>query len=445
MHAALLALWVVSAPRATPEQRVFVLSLGSTGVEATLAKGLSEVFASTVRKLLPGTAVLGQDDVVRLLEVERQRDLFGCADNVSCLAEIAGALGADLFAVGSVGKVGAVYLLTLKLIRARDATTIAHVAERVAAEEDLIEATLQWGAQLVDPEQPAPVGFVEVGGEGDVTIDGEGHGAAPLHRVAVAAGVHTISWTTPVETTSRKVVVEPYRTSRLLGARDEPEERVVTRGQDARAGWYAAFGAGSYSILLQSSGPTLLGGLQAQVEGGYTLAEGWRLGLTAHMHDAEDPGLATSGWAAGVRLGPQSSARLTVSPTLALGVASLRSTGERTGLLEQSGTALYAETALAGRWGLLSNLSVGAEASYFVKPPSKNDNQREYLGHVGLAARVFVEGHAASDFDGVVYDGPGWWWAAWGVGLVAILAVNVFAGGDGGGDAQQLGTVLVAP
>src|SRR5512138_2927366 len=85
--------------------RLLVLDLVSSGVDATVTASLSEVFAATVREALPGTAVIGQNEIRSMLALDRQRALLGCSDDVSCLAEIGGALGAEMMVLGSVGKI----------------------------------------------------------------------------------------------------------------------------------------------------------------------------------------------------------------------------------------------------------------------------------------------------------------------------------------------------
>jgi hypothetical protein len=434
-----------AAPRATPAQRVLVLSLKSSGVDTMLARNLSEVFASAVRKNLPGTTVIGQDDIDRMLEVEKQRDLLGCADNVSCLIEIGGALGADVLAVGSVGKVGGVYLLTLKLIRARDATTLAHVAERVEGEEELIEATVQWGAHLVDPERKAPLGYAEIGGEGVVRVGDLDLGTAPVHRFPLTPGVQPISWTSKEGVVRRNVVIEPYRVTRVVPV--EANAPIFVAAQepvDARRGWAASAGGGLYSILLGGNDETTHGLLTSELDVGYTLDNGWMLGLTFRTANGGAEGAyEVSTYGGGVRIGPLSSGRFALQPSLAIGMMRATATGPATGAVEQTATLPHVEAALALRYGVWRNLSIGAQASYFIQPPVGDvpDSMSNYTAHLGAAARIFVEGHADSDFNGVLYDGPGYWWLAWGAGATALLALNLFiGGGDGEG---PLGTVVV--
>src|SRR5262245_55246874 len=113
MTAMMLA--VLLGASGTPE-RLLVLDLTSTGISADTAKNLSEIFAASIREAAAGKTVLGQSEISSMLALERQRDLLGCASDVSCLAEIGGALGAGLLAVGSVGRVGSVFVINVKLL-----------------------------------------------------------------------------------------------------------------------------------------------------------------------------------------------------------------------------------------------------------------------------------------------------------------------------------------
>ncbi len=179
----------------TASERLLVLQLAATGIATEVSKNLSEVFAAAIREAMPKAEVLGQSEIDNMLAMERQRDLVGCADNISCLAEVGGALGADYLAAGSIGKVGATYTLNLKLLNTRAAKTVRHVSKDVSGSEDLlIEATRQWGAHLVDPTRAAGTGYLTVLGQGEVLIDGQSRGRAPLERLAVAAGSHAVEW-----------------------------------------------------------------------------------------------------------------------------------------------------------------------------------------------------------------------------------------------------------
>jgi hypothetical protein len=63
---------------------------------------------------------LGPADARAMLTAEQQRSLLGCNDE-TCMAELAGALGADWLIGGSVGKLDDLYVLSIQLIDARKA------------------------------------------------------------------------------------------------------------------------------------------------------------------------------------------------------------------------------------------------------------------------------------------------------------------------------------
>ena len=86
------------------------------GVDDALLAALSEKAALEVAQA-PNVSVITRQDVEALLGRERQRQLLGCADESgSCVAELAGALGAGLVLTGDLAKVGARFTVTLKLL-----------------------------------------------------------------------------------------------------------------------------------------------------------------------------------------------------------------------------------------------------------------------------------------------------------------------------------------
>jgi hypothetical protein len=67
-------------------------------------------------ELAPVTSfdVLSTADVQQMIELEAEKAAMGCADN-SCLAELAGALGADLVVYGDVSQLGALFIVNINL------------------------------------------------------------------------------------------------------------------------------------------------------------------------------------------------------------------------------------------------------------------------------------------------------------------------------------------
>jgi hypothetical protein len=120
-----------AAPPAEPAQpapvkermRVLVLDLSDTGglgpdVVKTVT-GVVAVKLSDVKSL----DVLSGDDVRRLAELEAERQVAGC-DEASCLAELAGALGARYVVFGQLGTLGELIVVNLSLFDSERAEAV---------------------------------------------------------------------------------------------------------------------------------------------------------------------------------------------------------------------------------------------------------------------------------------------------------------------------------
>lgn len=83
---------------------------------------------------------ISDDDVKTLLDVEAEKQVMGCSDDSSCLAEIAEALGADLVLSGRLGRLADRISLTLSLLDSSDAISVARVNVDEARVEDIIAA-----------------------------------------------------------------------------------------------------------------------------------------------------------------------------------------------------------------------------------------------------------------------------------------------------------------
>lgn len=87
-----------------------------------------------------GVPVTTQSAVATLVGLERQRQLLGCSEeDSSCLAELAGALGVEGVVVGNLAKFGAEYVITVKLVSAKDATTVFSESGRMEGDKALLD------------------------------------------------------------------------------------------------------------------------------------------------------------------------------------------------------------------------------------------------------------------------------------------------------------------
>jgi hypothetical protein len=195
-------------------KRLVVLDMNATGVDPTLARNLSEVMLGSIREGAPQAVIVGQGEINSMLRLEKQKDIMGC-DEMSCLAEIGGALGADHLMTASVGRVGTLYIVNLRLINTKQARVLRHLSERVKGEaEQLVEAVSQMGKHLVDDHQPMGIGFVNIEASGTVSVDGHPAGIAPMKRLDLVKGMHHIIVTDSKGKMklSQKVEVLPYTT-----------------------------------------------------------------------------------------------------------------------------------------------------------------------------------------------------------------------------------------
>lgn len=80
-------------------------------------------------------------DMAALLGIEKQKQLLGCADeSSSCMAELAGALGADGFVMGQIARVGQSFQLNVKILAPEGTKTLfLHSSKLLQSQEEIIE------------------------------------------------------------------------------------------------------------------------------------------------------------------------------------------------------------------------------------------------------------------------------------------------------------------
>jgi hypothetical protein len=104
---------------------VVVPGLKSDQLETGHLALLNEVLLTELQKLEPGVRVFGPSDLNDMIGFEKLKDAAGC-DDVSCVRDLAGALGAKRIVVGRIGALGDRMAVTLKLIHIDE----ARVAQR---------------------------------------------------------------------------------------------------------------------------------------------------------------------------------------------------------------------------------------------------------------------------------------------------------------------------
>jgi TolB-like protein len=161
------ALSATAAP-ATPagprKIRIAVMEIRPLGTEPHKAELLSEV-ALTEASNIDKFEVIGRSDISSMIGFDQQKKVLGCTDDSNCLAEIGGALGVDQVMVGTLGKLGALYRVDIKLVDAKKARVTGRFGESVEGSEEKLVAAVQRGVRkLLMPlagELPIPVAVAE--------------------------------------------------------------------------------------------------------------------------------------------------------------------------------------------------------------------------------------------------------------------------------------------
>jgi hypothetical protein len=95
----------LSMPESTHHgMRVAVYDLQLEGIDKSIGTAVTNSLLAEVRKL-QGISAIGMSEIRDMLALEAMKDAVGCND-VTCLAEIGGALGVDELVTGTLSKVG---------------------------------------------------------------------------------------------------------------------------------------------------------------------------------------------------------------------------------------------------------------------------------------------------------------------------------------------------
>ena len=159
---------VAEAPKeaapAAARQRVMVLDLQATGMDAKLIAPLTDAIAREISKH-PDYDVASSDDVRRISALQAAQQEVGCTQDEACLTEISKKLDADLVVNGSVGMVGGSYVLNLTLLRPKSLGNTGRAFQPAKRIEDLpgavapcLASLFKWSGGAQTPEFHVPKG-----------------------------------------------------------------------------------------------------------------------------------------------------------------------------------------------------------------------------------------------------------------------------------------------
>lgn len=128
--------------------KVAVMAVHTTGIPKGVGSTLTEVLTSEVASV-SHLQVIGASDIKSLLGFQAQKQILGCSEDSSCLAQIGGALGVDLLVSAEVGRVGGTYVVSVKLIRIDEAKVEGRTYETVKGRIDAVIGRLRAAVHTV--------------------------------------------------------------------------------------------------------------------------------------------------------------------------------------------------------------------------------------------------------------------------------------------------------
>ena len=142
------------APATAPAKpRLLVLDLKANGVAPEVVQTIQGVIAAAVGDT-GAFDVLTGEDVRRLIALEGMKQTAGCDADSSCLAEIAGALGARFVVFGDAGRLGDVVIVNLSLFEVERAASVNRQSLRAEKVEALADVVEDGVFELVAPKLP---------------------------------------------------------------------------------------------------------------------------------------------------------------------------------------------------------------------------------------------------------------------------------------------------
>lgn len=137
MHVLCASLVLLAAPAPAPKERLAVIDFDARAVDPAIAENVTALVAAAVRKQKL-YEVTTKKDIEKMLKFEEARQLAGgTADNES-IAQLAGSLGISKLMNGSIGKLGAQYVLTINVMDTQSARVIASDTVALKAKDDAL-------------------------------------------------------------------------------------------------------------------------------------------------------------------------------------------------------------------------------------------------------------------------------------------------------------------
>jgi hypothetical protein len=142
--ACVLTTMINERPASLPHAARFLFK----GLDSHLAQVSADTLATYFEahlKLPPGAALATFKDIERLVSLEMKKDVLGCTE-VTCMAEIAGALGADFVVTGEIGQIGSSRLMSIRVVDSRNGAAQKTIVEFDS--DDCLNAAVRRAAEI---------------------------------------------------------------------------------------------------------------------------------------------------------------------------------------------------------------------------------------------------------------------------------------------------------
>ncbi len=119
-----------AAPSNGKLKLIFMGIFPGTGVSPETAQSVAEYVQSELTRI-DSYAVVSQSDLQAMLGLERQKQLVGCGETSTCMAELSGALDADRLLRGEMSRLDDTIVLNFSLIDARQSKSVGRSSRNI--------------------------------------------------------------------------------------------------------------------------------------------------------------------------------------------------------------------------------------------------------------------------------------------------------------------------
>ncbi|MDP2340518.1 MAG: hypothetical protein Q8O67_06155 [Deltaproteobacteria bacterium] len=139
---------------AAARERVLVLDFRNDSAREDLVRIVRDSLVVHLSRM-GNLEVLSSDDLRRVADLEAQKQTLGCSDS-SCLAELAGAVGARLVVFGNVGQLGQVTQINLSLLDVADAQVRSRESIELTSLEEVPNSVRAAADRMFGVAAPVP-------------------------------------------------------------------------------------------------------------------------------------------------------------------------------------------------------------------------------------------------------------------------------------------------